>query len=191
MSIIDMFLVGIGVSMDAFAVSVCKGLEARTLQWKRVLLMAFAFGSFQALMPLIGWVLGSAIKDVIEPVDHWIAFVLLAFIGIKMIADTLKRDGCDCSKEPRANRYFLLELLALSLATSIDALVVGISFALSNIDIWMAMIIIGLTTFLLSILGSIIGTRFGSRFEKPATIAGGVALILLGLKIVFEHTGLL
>ncbi len=182
-----MALIGVGVSMDAFAASICKGLCSRKIDWKQAFLVAFFFGLFQAIMPLVGWLLGSSFSDYIQPIDHWIAFGLLVFVGAKMIWDAIHEND----EEECPDKLDIKELLMLSIATSIDALVVGISFALSNIDIWVAITIIGLTTFSLSFIGYIVGARFGARFRKPATITGGVALILLGVKILLEHKGVL
>lgn len=190
MAFIDLFLIGVGLSMDAFAVSVCKGLSARSVNWRRAFITALFFGGFQALMPLIGWLVGSSILPVIEPIDHWVAFILLGAIGGKMIWDAIHDDGgCD-SDAPGAKRFFA-ELIVLSVATSIDALVAGISFAMADIDIGASIAMIGVTTFVLSLLGTALGNRFGATFKKPATIFGGVALILLGLKILLEHLGML
>lgn len=192
MSIIDMLLVGVGLSMDAFAVSVCKGLSDARLTVRRMLLIALFFGAFQALMPLIGWLLGTSVKDLIEPVGDWIAFALLVAIGAKMLYDALTdQDTPEEEVADARSGRFMVELIALSFATSIDALVAGVSFALSDINIWLAITVIGVTTFTLSLAGCQIGKRFGSRFEKPASIIGGVALIALGFKVLFEHLGFL
>ncbi len=186
MGLIDMFLVGIGLSMDAFAVSVCKGLCDREVNWRRAIVTALFFGGFQAFMPLIGWLLGSSVQAYIEPFDHWIAFVLLAAIGAKMLWDAFHEEG-ECKPEQKQLSKFLTELVVLSIATSIDALVAGISFAMASIDIWMAITVIGCTTFVLSLVGTLLGNKFGSKFQRPATIAGGLALIALAFKILFEH----
>lgn len=187
MGIIDAFLVGIGLSMDAFAVSVCKGTEARDINWKRALVTAFAFGFFQAGMPLLGWLLGSSVQSFIEPVSDWIAFALLAAIGAKMIWDAFHDDACECTSKDSRSR-FLAETLLLAIATSIDAFVAGISFAMAGVaDIWVTVLVIGVTTFVFSLVGTVVGNKFGARFEKGATIAGGVCLILLGVKILVEH----
>lgn len=185
MGFLDLLLVGVGLSMDAFAASVCKGLQQARINWKQAFVTALSFGLFQAFMPIIGWVLGSSFAQLIEPVDHWIAFVLLAFVGGKMLWDAFHEEGEGCGCEPA--RFDLRELLMLSVATSIDALVVGITFSMAGISIWVAAPVIGLTTFALSLAGFAIGNRFGARYERPATILGGVALILLGLKILIEH----
>lgn len=184
MVILDMLLVGVGLSMDAFAASVCKGLQSSRINWTQALITAFSFGLFQAVMPLIGWALGSSFAAYIEPVDHWVAFVLLAAVGGKMLWDAFHEDdGCDCED----GRFSIRELLMLSVATSIDALVVGISFSMTDMSIGLAVVVIGVTTFALSLVGFAIGNRFGARYERPATILGGVALILLGVKILAEH----
>lgn len=186
MGLLDMLLVGVGLSMDAFAVSVCKGLASRKINWLRAFATALSFGGFQALMPLLGWLLGSSILPVIEPIDHWIAFALLVGIGVKMLWDAFHADG-ECESDDASTKRFLVELIVLSVATSIDALVAGVSFAMASIDIWVAIAVIGITTFTLSLAGTLLGNRFGAMFQKPASIVGGAALILLGLKILLEH----
>lgn len=186
MGAIDIFLICVGLSMDAFAVSVCKGLESRSINWRRALLTALSFGLFQAIMPLIGWCLGSSILFLIEPFDHWVAFALLAGLGVKMIWDAFHEEDEE-KKEDAGSAKFLSELLALSVATSIDALVAGISFAMTSVNIWLVILLIGITTFVLSLLGTVIGNKFGAKFERTATILGGCALILLGIKVLIEH----
>ncbi len=190
MGFLETFLIGVGLSMDAFAVAVCKGLGMKKINWRHTLIIALFFGGFQALMPLLGWALGTQFASFITPIDHWIAFGLLAFIGGKMLIDAFKGEGgcdeaCGCGEdEPRLD---IKELVMLAVATSIDALAVGITFAFFGVNIWLAILIIGVTTFVLSFAGVAIGNQFGSRFEKPATIAGGVVLILIGAKILVEH----
>ena len=192
MGFVETFLIGVGLSMDAFAVAVCKGLGMKRINWKHTFVIALFFGGFQALMPLIGWALGTQFASFITPVDHWIAFGLLVFIGGKMLWDVFKGDDDDecacCEAEPRLD---LRELTMMAIATSIDALAVGITFAFLGVNIWLAVAIIGVTTFVLSFVGVAIGNQFGSRFEKPATITGGVVLILIGAKILLEHLGIL
>ncbi len=190
MGITDMLLVGVGLSMDAFAVSICKGLASQKVVWSRALLTALFFGAFQALMPLVGWLVGTQFIDLVEPVDHWVAFVLLAAIGGKMIWDAL-HEGDECQPYDPAWGKFFAELVVLSIATSIDALAAGISFAMADIHIGSAMLVIGLTTFALSLFGSVMGNKLGARFEKAATLVGGAALVALGLKILLEHLGAL
>lgn len=197
MGIIEIFLIGVGLSMDAFAVSICKGLSMPRLNSKQMLIIGLFFGGFQALMPLIGWALGTSFESLITPVDHWIAFLLLGFIGAKMIFDAIRgsddenADPAESNAAASEQKLDLKELLMMAIATSIDALAVGITFAFLGISIIEAIIIIGITTFVLSILGVVIGHFFGSRFEKPATIIGGIVLILIGLKILLEHLGII
>ncbi len=185
MGILELFLVGVGLSMDAFAVAVCKGLNMRRIDKGQSLLIALFFGGFQALMPLLGWAIGRQFEAYITSYDHWIAFLLLAYIGGKMIYEALK------GEESHGNGFSIRELLILAVATSIDALAVGITFAFLKVDILPAVILIGCTTFVLSLLGVVIGNRFGSRYQQKAELAGGVILILIGLKILLEHLGIL
>lgn len=188
MNFLELFLIGVGLSMDAFAVSLCKGLQMPKLRWKDALLIGLFFGGFQALMPLLGWALGSQFEQYIVEMDHWIAFLLLALIGGKMIVDAIREKD-----EAVEDAYSLKikELFLLAVATSIDALAVGISFAFLQVNIWFAILVIGCTTLLLSIVGVLIGHKFGNRFQKKAAIAGGIVLILIGLKILLEHLGIL
>ncbi len=184
MGFVEIFLIGVGLSMDAFAVSICKGLSMSRVNYKHVAVIALFFGGFQAFMPFIGWALGSQFAAFITPVDHWIAFILLAFVGGKMLWDAFHEDDED---DDRPFVLDLKELLMLAIATSIDALAVGISFAFLQVDIVWAITVIGLTTFVLSFIGVAVGNAFGSRFEKPSTILGGIVLILIGFKILLEH----
>lgn len=189
MGIVELLLVAVGLSMDAFAVAVCKGLGMKRLNMRTAAVLALFFGGFQALMPLIGWLLGSQFMWLIEPVDHWVAFVLLVFIGAKMLWEALHdEEDCDCEDTSRID---LREYLMLAVATSIDALAVGISFAALSVDIVPAVSLIGLITFVLTLVGVAVGHFFGSRYERPASIAGGVVLILIGVKILLEHLGIL
>lgn len=188
MGFLEIFLIGVGLSMDAFAVSLCKGLQMPKLRWKDALLIGLFFGGFQAIMPLLGWTLGSQFERYIVEMDHWIAFLLLAFIGGKMIFDAVHE------KEEVVEEAYSLkirELLLLAIATSIDALAVGISFAFLQVNIWVSILVIGCTTLLISIGGVLIGRKFGNRFQKKAAIIGGVVLILIGVKILLEHLGAL
>ena len=185
MGITELFLVGVGLSMDAFAVAICRGLSMKKLEWKQALLVAVFFGGFQALMPTIGWVLGKQFEQYIVSVDHWIAFILLAYIGGKMIWDAFHEE------EVRPADFRVSELLIMAVATSIDALAVGITFAFLKVDIGPAAALIGCTTFIISLAGVWIGNRFGSRYQSKATFAGGLILCLIGLKILLEHLGLL
>ena len=180
----EIFLLAIGVSMDAFAVAICKGLAMKKATLKAGAVVGGWFGGFQALMPLIGFFLGSLFAEAIQAVDHWVAFGLLAVIGGSMLKEGLEK-GCDCEGHNA-------DLSFKTMATSIDALAVGISLAMAgNVNIWIAITLIGLTTFGFSALGVKLGNVFGCRFEKKAQLAGGIILLLLGLKIVLEHTGVL
>lgn len=189
MGIVELALIAVGLSMDAFAVSVCKGLGMKCLDMGQALVIALFFGGFQALMPLAGWALGSGFQSYIEPVDHWIAFALLAFIGGKMLYDAFHEEDGDEPIAGEAARLDLKEILMLAIATSIDALAVGVGFAFLQVDIVPAISLIGVITFALSLVGVAAGHQFGARFEKPATIVGGFVLILIGLKILLEHLG--
>lgn len=187
MTIFEFFTLGIALAMDAFAVSVCKGLGMPRVNKRQTLLIAAFFGGFQGLMPVLGWLLGTRFERYITSFDHWIAFALLVFLGCKMLFDAL-RGGSDggCG-----GAFSVKELLLLSIATSIDALAVGITFAFLHARVALGASIIALTTFVLCILGVFIGHRFGSRWEKPAQTAGGVILILIGVKILLEHLGII
>lgn len=188
MSIIELLLIGIGLSMDAFAVAICKGLAMRRINYRHTLIIALSFGGFQALMPFIGWLLGSRFARYITRYDHWIAFLLLLFIGGKMIWDTLHEgDGDDI--DFAGERLDIKELLLMAVATSIDALAMGITFAFLSVNIGAACGIIGVTTFLISTLGVFIGNRFGAKYKNKASMTGGVILILIGFKVLLEHLG--
>ncbi|BAK44395.1 manganese efflux pump MntP family protein [Eggerthella sp. YY7918] len=190
MGLLELFLIAVGLSMDAFAVSVCKGLCMKRLNVRQAFVIALFFGGFQGLMPLIGWALGTQFERFITPVDHWIAFGLLALIGGKMLWDALHEDD-EALACPADGKLDMRELVMLAIATSIDALAVGITFAFLRVDIAVSVGLIGLTTFVLSLVGVAVGHRFGARYEKPATIVGGVVLILIGLKILLEHLGII
>ena len=186
MGIIELFLIGVGLSMDAFAVSICKGLSVRKLRLSHMLLAGLYFGVFQALMPVVGYFLGASFAGLIESYDHWITFFLLALIGGNMIresrADEDEEQNADFS--PRA-------MLPLAVATSIDALAVGVSFAFLQVRILPAVGLIGVTTFCFGMAGVKIGNLFGARYRAKAEFAGGVILILIGAKILLEHLGFL
>lgn len=190
MGIVELLLIAIGLSMDAFAVSICKGLGMKKVNLKVAFVLALFFGGFQALMPLIGWALGSQFLWLISPIDHWIAFVLLAVIGGKMLWEALHDEEGEDDGKP-ADKIDLGEFFILAVATSIDALAVGISFAALAVNIVPSILIIGVVTFCFTIAGVFVGNFFGSRYEKPASIVGGVVLILIGLKILLEHLGIL
>ena len=185
MSIAELFLLAVGLSMDAFAVSVCKGLAMKKCTWKESALAGLWFGGFQALMPAIGYFLGVQFREYITSIDHWIAFILLCIIGINMIRES-RGDPEECS-----DSLAFKSMVVLAVATSIDALAVGISFAFLSVDIVPAVSFIGIITFFLSIVGMRIGVTFGMKFKAKAEIAGGVILILIGIKILLEHLGIL
>ena len=190
MGFIELFLLGVGLSMDAFAVSVCKGLAMKKATLKSQMTCGLWFGGFQALMPLIGFFLGAMFADAIKSFDHWIAFGLLALIGANMLKEALEKE-CDCCEEHNADMS-VKTMFVMAVATSIDALAVGISLAMAgDVNIWAAIALIGVTTCGLSALGVKIGNIFGSRYEKKAEFAGGVILILLGVKILLEHMGII
>ena len=191
MGIVELFLIAVGLSMDAFAVSVCKGLGMKRINFKVAVVLALFFGGFQALMPVIGWALGSQFLWLILPIDHWIAFILLAIIGGKMLWEAFHDDEDDSDDSSDANVIDLGEYLMLAIATSIDALAMGISFAALSVNIVAAASFIGVITFVLTLAGVAVGHFFGARYEKPATIVGGVVLILIGLKVLLEHLGIL
>ena len=190
MGFVELLLIGVGLSMDAFAVAICKGLGMSRLNMKQAAVIALFFGAFQAIMPLIGWAAGSWLADLITPIDHWVAFALLAFVGGKMLWDAFHEED-DENPDQMDAKLDLMELLMLAIATSIDALAVGITFAFLQTDIVPSVAIIGCTTFVISFAGVAVGHFFGARFEKPATIVGGVVLILIGLKILLEHLGVI
>jgi putative Mn2+ efflux pump MntP len=198
MGFIEILLTGIGLSMDAFAVSICRGLQMRRrVNVKHLFIIAAFFGGFQALMPAIGYLLGSQFKDYIVAIDHWIAFGLLAFIGGKMIYDVIcdmreEKGGCDCcGAQVEEDRLDVRQIALMAVATSIDALAVGITFAFLEVNLLLAITVIGVTTFALCALGVVVGHKFGSRFKNKASLAGGIVLILIGTKILLEHLGIL
>ena len=181
----ELFLIGVGLSMDAFAVSICKGLSVRGLKAKHVLLAGLYFGGFQFLMPVIGWLLGYRFEEMIRSVDHWIAFLLLALIGGNMIKESFGEE------DELSDDFGLRTMLLLAVATSIDALAVGVTFAFLEVKILPAAALIGVTTFVLSAAGIYIGHVFGARYKAGAERTGGVILILIGLKILLEHLGII
>ena len=186
-----LLLMGAGLSMDAFAVSICKGLSMRKVNKKQCLVIGLFFGGFQALMPFIGWVLGSQFEQYITSIDHWIAFILLGFIGGKMVVEAIREKDEAVEVEKMDPPLDLKEMFILAIATSIDALAVGITFAFLQVPIVEAISIIGITTFVISVIGVYVGNFFGNRYKKKAELAGGMILILIGLKILLEHLGIL
>ena len=188
MSFLELLLIAIGLSMDAFSVSICKGLTTKEFSWRMALVCGLWFGGFQALMPTIGYFLGAQFQEMIEAYDHWIAFGLLFLIGANMIREAI------WGKEEEGKENDALDfktMLLLAIATSIDALAVGVSFACIQVRLWSSVLIIGLTTCVFSVLGVKIGNVFGSKYEKSAGIIGGIILILIGLKILLEHLGII
>ena len=184
--LLELFLIAVGLSMDAFAVSVCKGLSTQTLQRRHYLIVGAWFGGFQALMPTLGYLLGSTFEQYITSVDHWVAFILLSVIGGNMLKEAFSKDEetTDASFAPRV-------MLLLAVATSIDALAVGITFAFLQVQIIPAVSFIGGVTFLLSFVGVKVGNVFGLKYKNKAEMVGGTILILMGLKILLEHLGLI
>lgn len=191
MSFQEIFLIGVGLSMDAFAVALCKGLNMKKVNYAHTVIIALFFGGFQAVMPLLGWFLGKNFESYIKSVDHWIAFALLAYIGGKMAYEAIKGDDEEEETSAKGDKLDLKELTIMAIATSIDALAVGITFAFLQVSIVSSITIIGITTFMLSIIGVMIGNRFGMRFKSKAELAGGIILVLIGLKILLEHLGIL
>ena len=186
MNIFELFILAIGLSMDAFAVSVCKGLAMPKCTFKKAAIVGLWFGGFQALMPAIGYILGAQFQEAIASIDHWIAFVLLALIGGNMIHEALDNDEEEADASLDVKTMFLL-----AVATSIDALAIGITFAFLKVSIIPAVCFIGIVTFIISFAGVKIGNVFGARYKNKAEIVGGVILILLGMKILLEHLGFL
>ena len=185
MTYIEIVLIAVGLAMDAFAVAMCKGIKMRPFSAKQTLLIALFFGGAQAIMPLIGWFLGAKFEQYIVAFDHWFAFVLLGFIGGKMIFEALKKDAdeCDCCEK----KFDILELFIMAIATSIDALVVGVTFAFLKVDIFSSVLTIGIITAVLCALGAFIGFKFGSKFKSKAELLGGIVLVAMGTKILIEH----
>ena len=190
MTFTEILLIGIGLSMDAFAVAISKGLSMQKINYKAGLIIALFFGVFQAGMPLIGYFAAIRFERYIIAADHWVAFGLLLFIGGKAIVEAIKEIRSGEKKEEAFRRRYA-ELVVLAFATSVDALAVGISFAFLSVQIWKSVSIIGVTTFLISFAGVCIGNRFGAKLKAKAEIAGGVILILIGLKILLEHLGVI
>ena len=184
MSFWEILLLAVGVSMDAFAVSIGKGLSAKRVSWREALLVAVWFGGFQALMPVVGYYLGVSFADLVEKVDHWIAFGLLLLIGGNMIREAFQKDDATA---PADASFSFRTMLLLAIATSIDALAVGVSFAFLKAPLWSSIVVIGITTALFSAVGLLIGKKVGDRFHKGAEILGGLILIAIGLKILIEH----
>jgi len=182
MGITEIVLIAIGLAMDAFAVAICKGVSIKKINWKATIIIGLYFGAFQALMPLIGYLLGASFENLVTKIDHWIAFGLLSFIGANMIREAFEEDEEHCT-----DNINVKTMLVLAIATSIDALAVGITFAFLKVNLVLATIIIGIVTFVLCIIGTKIGNRFGNKYKNKAEFSGGLILILIGLKILLEH----
>lgn len=187
MSFCEILLLGVGLAMDAFAVSICKGLGMSKVNGKQCLVIGLFFGGFQALMPLLGWFLGSAFAEKIKAIDHWIAFILLGYIGIKMISDAIKEWKEETKVEEMDLPLDLKEMFMLAIATSIDALAVGVTFSFLEVAVAWACTIIGVVTFLISCGGVYVGNIFGERYKAKAQIIGGVILVVLGIRILLSH----
>ena len=185
MGIIEILLTGLGLAMDAFAVALCKGLSMKKFDKKKGIIIGLYFGIFQGMMPLIGYLLGTTFQSLITSVDHWIAFVLLSFIGGNMLKEAFSKDEETCN-----DKVDFKTMLPLAIATSIDALAVGITFAFLKANIVIAVLSIGIITFIMSFIGSKVGNKFGTKYEKKAQLFGGIILILIGLKILLEHLGI-
>lgn len=192
MGFFEVIVIGTGLSMDAFAVSVCKGLKMKKYSPENALIVCLFFGLAQAIMPLLGWLAGKQFEQYITAFDHWIAFALLAFLGIKMLVECFKKDDAPAVTDEE-EKLDIKELFIMAIATSIDALAVGITFAFLDLQmsVWLAVGIIGFVTAAICFAGTFVGYKFGSKFKKPAEIAGGIVLILVGLKILLEHLGVL
>lgn len=186
MEIFELILLSIGLGMDAFAVSVCKGISMKKMNWKKASLIGLYFGGFQAVMPILGYFFGTSFESFITNIDHWIAFILLVIIGAKMIQEAFQKDKDEYNED-----ISVKTMLILSIATSIDALAVGITFAFLKVDLVLAVSLIGIITFILSVLGTKIGNRFGDKYKSKAELIGGIILILIGLKILLEHLGII
>ena len=186
MGTIEILLISVGLAMDAFAVSVCKGLSMKKMNWKKAIIIGLYFGIFQALMPVLGYFLGTTFEQFITNIDNWIAFVLLSAIGGNMIQESFDQESETCN-----DNVDVKTMVILAIATSIDALAVGITFACLRINIVLPVISIGIITFILSVIGVKIGNKFGDKYENKAEFIGGLILILLGIKILLEHLGII
>lgn len=196
MSLVELFIIAVGLSMDAFAVAICKGLTFKSLKFKNAAIVGLYFGIFQAGMPLIGYLLAAQFQDKISAYDHWIAFALLVIIGINLIKESFEEECEECNQEETTQlsdekSLSFKNMSALAVATSIDALAVGVSFAFLQIDIVPAVSFIGVVTLTLSMIGVWIGNMFGAKYKSKAVLAGGIILVLMGLKILLEHTNIL
>ena len=186
MGIIEIVLIGLSLAMDAFAVSICKGLSMKKMNWKSAIIISLYFGIFQAFMPVVSYFLGSTFESYVTNIDHWIAFILLSLIGGNMI-----KESFDSEDKKKNDKIDFKTMIALAIATSIDALAIGITFAFFEVNLLLSISIIGIITFLLSIIGVKIGNKFGDKYQNKAEFVGGLILVLLGIKILLEHLGIL
>lgn len=186
MGILEISLLGVGLAMDAFAVSICKGLSMKKMNWKNAIIIALYFGIFQALMPMIGYFFGTTFESFVTTFDHWIAFILLALIGGNMI-----KESFDNEDEKKNDKVDFKTMIVLALATSIDALALGITFAFFDVNLLLAVAIIGIITFIISIFGVKIGNKFGDKYQNKAELIGGIILVILGIKILLEHLNII
>lgn len=186
MSITEIVLLSIGLAMDAFAVSICKGIQMKKMNWRKAIIIGLWFGGFQALMPTIGYFLGTTFESVVTSIDHWIAFVLLEIIGGNMLKESFSNEEDDGNDDVGVKTMFFL-----AVATSIDALAVGITFAFLKVNLLLAISLIGVISFILPVLGTKIGNRFGDKYKSKAEFVGGMILVLLGIKILLEHLGII
>lgn len=187
MGLVEIILIAVSLAMDAFAVSICKGLSMKKMDWKKAIIIGLYFGLFQGGMPLIGYLLGVGFEESIKFIDHWVAFGLLAFIGGNMIKEALSKKEDDEVDD----KVDFKTMVVLAIATSIDALAVGVTFAFLNVNIILAVSLIAIITFIISCIGVKLGNVFGDKYEKKAELTGGIVLILIGLKILLEHLGIL
>lgn len=182
MGTIELLLLSVGLAMDAFAVSICKGISMKKMNWKKALIIGLYFGGFQALMPVIGYFLGTAFESIITNIDHWVAFILLGIIGGNMIKESFEDESDSCNDD-----VGFKTMVILAIATSIDALAVGITFAFLKVNLIAAISMIGVITLALSVIGTKIGNKFGNKYKNKAELVGGIILVLLGIKILLEH----
>lgn len=187
MGIGELIVLSLGLGMDAFAVSICKGLSMKKMNWKKTLIIGLYFGGFQAIMPVLGYSLSKGFENFVTSIDHWIAFILLSIIGGKMVKDAFSPENSENCNEDVGFKT----MIVLAIATSIDALAVGITFAFLNVNLILAIALIGSITFFLSVIGTKVGNVFGDRYENKAELFGGVILIFLGIKILLEHLNII
>ena len=185
MGVLEIVLISIGLAMDAFAVSICKGLSMKKMSWKKAVIVALYFGIFQGLMPVIGYLLGTSFESFVTKIDHWIAFGLLTLIGINMLKEAFSNEAESCN-----DNVDFKTMVVLAIATSIDALAIGITFAFLQVNIVLASLMIGVITFVICIIGVKIGNKFGDKYERKAETVGGLILIIMGIKILLEHLGI-